>query len=205
MPTILCLVLLFCVWLRYERKKATKTDTEAREAFINTEKQAQIARKKDISNLNYITVPIHTLPIQKGVDETLDEYIDSLLAISGKPIVNLSNYANTELKLNYGIANFDLLSQYDENYFSLIHTLTSYGCSLYETRRYEDARNILEYAVSIGSDIKLTFLTLAKIYADHNEDTKIIELENHVKEMLPEKSEAFLSQIEKIRYYQYFE
>ncbi|MDO5522230.1 MAG: hypothetical protein Q4G58_17175 [bacterium] len=205
MPTILCLVLLFCVWLRYERKKAIKIDTEAREAFMQTEKKAQVAREKDISNLDYITVPLHTLPIQKGVDCSLDEYIDSLLTISNKPIVNLSNYTNTELKLAYGIANFDLLSEYDENYFSLIHTLTSYGCSLYETKRYEDAKNILEYAVSIGSDIKLTFLTLAKIYADTKEDARIVGLENHVKEVLPEKSETLVSQIEKIRYYQYFE
>ncbi len=205
MPTILLLVLLFCVWVRYERKKSTKIDTEAREAFIDTEKKANMARSRDISNLDYIKVPLHKLPLTKGSDDTLDEYIDSLLEISQKPILNLSKFSNTELKLQYGIANFERLSEYDENFFSLIKTLASYGCSLYEAKRLEDAKAVLEYAVSIGSDMKVSFLTLAKIYADEEKEQKIVGLEAHIKETLPDKSDALIADIEKIRYYQYFQ
>lgn len=205
MPILLLLVLLLCVWIFYEKKKSTQIDTEARETFIETEKQANLARSKDISNLDYIKVPFHKLPLTKGIDGTFDEYIDSLLTISEKPIVNLSKFSNTDLKLQYGIANFDRLSEYDENYFTLIQTLAAYGCSLYEKKHLEDAKAVLEYAVAIGSDMKVTFLTLAKIYADEEKEQKIVGLEAHIRETLPEKCDAFIRDIEKIRYYQYFE
>lgn len=204
MPTIFCLLIIFCIWLTYERKKLTKQQEEIQETFLKTEKKAAIARKKDISTLDYITIPMESLPLQKGTDDTINEYIDELAVLNNLPIVNLSNFSNTELKLQYGAANFERLSEYDENYFSLIQLLANFGVALYERDKQKEARQVLEYALSIGSDLRVSLYTLAKIYAEQENESGIHSLQAHIIKQYPEKSESMLLELEKIRCHQYF-
>ena len=203
MPTIFCLIILFCIWLTYERKKHAKMEEDAKEAFFELEKKASIARKKDISNLDYITIPLTSLPLTRGTDETINGYIDSLYAISEKPIVNLSKFSNTELKLAYGIANFEQLSEYDENYYTLTMLLSKWGSALFEKKKLSEARTVLEYALSIGTDLSSSIYTLASLYAELEDEEGFSLLRSHILTHCPNRSETMLAQLEKLRYYPY--
>ena len=68
----------------------------------------------------------------------------------------------------YGVANLNLLTQYDENYTRLIVLLNKIGKALYDYP--EDAKAFLEYSVSIGSDIRQTYEMLANIYMDKKDE-----------------------------------
>ena len=70
--------------------------------------------------------------------------------------MNLIGISNTDLKKSYGPANLELLSIYDQNYSRYIRTLQLMAECIYE--EYPDkAAAILEYCISIGTDISGTY------------------------------------------------
>ena len=93
-----------------------------------------------------------------------------------KKILNLSGISNTDLKLEYGAANLNLLSEYDENYTTLCRLLNTLGQRLYETGCPAEARKVLEFAVSTGSDMNSTYKTLCSIYIEAGEPELIDNL-----------------------------
>lgn len=164
---IFCSVMILCyVISRTNAYQKNKSEKE-RQAFWNREREANSTRKKDISSLDYINVDIESFPVKnlEAIDSSLH---DELKELSAKKIINLSQYTNTDLKLMYGVANLNLLTQYDENYTRLIVLLNKIGKALYDYP--EDAKAFLEYSVSIGSDIRQTYEMLANIYMDKKDE-----------------------------------
>ena len=164
---IFCSVMILCyVISRTNAYQKNKSEKE-RQAFWNREREANSTRKKDISSLDYINVDIESFPVKnlEAIDSSL---YDELKELSAKKIINLSQYTNTDLKLMYGVANLNLLTQYDENYTRLIVLLNKIGKVLYDYP--EDAKAFLEYSVSIGSDIRQTYEMLANIYMDKKDE-----------------------------------
>jgi hypothetical protein len=109
-------------------------------------------------------------------DEKAREYKELLTYLSTQPVVNLTGFTNTDLKLEYGTANITPLSQYDQNYTVLVRTLQQWADLLLESGLTEDAETVLAYAVSIGTDVSHTYYALAKIYDDRKEYDKIADL-----------------------------
>ena len=109
-------------------------------------------------------------------DEKAREYKELLTYLSTQPVVNLTGFTNTDLKLEYGTANITPLSQYDQNYTVLVRTLQQWADLLLESGLTEDAETVLAYAVSIGTDVSHTYYALAKIYAGREEYDKIADL-----------------------------
>ena len=164
---IFCSVMILCyVISRTNAYQKNKSEKE-RQAFWNREREANSTRKKDISSLDYINVDIESFPV-KNLEATDSSLHDELKELSAKKIINLSQYTNTDLKLMYGVANLNLLTQYDENYTRLIVLLNKIGKALYDYP--EDAKAFLEYSVSIGSDIRQTYEMLANIYMDKKDE-----------------------------------
>ena len=164
---IFCSVMILCyVISRTNAYQKNKSEKE-RQAFWNREREANSTRKKDISSLDYINVDIESFPVKnlEAIDSSL---YNELKELSAKKIINLSQYTNTDLKLMYGVANLNLLTQYDENYTRLIVLLNKIGKVLYDYP--EDAKAFLEYSVSIGSDIRQTYEMLANIYMDKKDE-----------------------------------
>ena len=61
MPTFLLLTITFVVWLQFElRKRARQTAEDER--FWNREQEANSVRKRDISELEYVKIPLENLP-----------------------------------------------------------------------------------------------------------------------------------------------
>lgn len=158
-------------------KKHTKKSEKSRDDFWGKELAANNVRKKSLDDLNYVTIPTDRLPFHiMPEQDKVQEYTSIIQALSSRKIVNFTGITNTDLKLTYGTANITVLSEYDENYTTLITTLQKWAKLLYDNNYVEETRTILEYAVSVGSDITATYYLLADIYRAEGNETKIFEL-----------------------------
>ncbi|MBQ7918543.1 MAG: hypothetical protein IJ324_01190 [Lachnospiraceae bacterium] len=158
-------------------RKHTKNVKKTEQAFWDKEMAANNVRKKSLDNLDYVTIPMEKLPLQVMTDnERVQEYISTIQVLSDSKIVNFTGITNTDLKLTYGTANITVLSEYDENYSTLITTLQRWAKLLYEGGFIEDTCTLLEYAVSIGSDVSASYYLLAEIYQSRGLSDKVFEL-----------------------------
>jgi hypothetical protein len=92
--------------------------------------------------------------------------------------MNLSDITNTELKLKYGVANINLLSEYDYTYTILVSILQKWAERLYEQGNKKDCISVLEYAVACYTDVTKSYKLLAEIYMLQNTADRINELIN---------------------------
>ncbi len=158
---------------RRQRALAEKKEQE----FWDREKRANSVRKKSLDFLDYVKIPLDKLPMDAlPEDEKVQEYKELLTYLSTQPIVNLTGFTNTDLKLEYGTANITPLSQYDQNYTALVRTLQQWAELLLKADLREEAETVLSYAVSIGTDVSHTYYALAEIYASRAEYDKIAAL-----------------------------
>ncbi len=189
MPVFFICFILFVLWIHVKYKQDNKDKSTWDEEFWEREKQANFTRKKNIDNLDYIIISENDLPFQKnatGEEKHLQDNVRSLLS---KKMLNLSGQTNTDLKLAYGTANFTELSEYDQNFNDLLRNLNLWGVYLHRNVSEADARalQILEYAISLGSDITDTYRSVAEIYLEDNNFQKIDQLIEQV-----EDSEFFM-------------
>lgn len=171
---ILASVIVFCIWLAYEIRKHNKKDKKVMDSFWEKEQKANATRAKSLDGLNYIEIPesvYNALP--SPLPANLEDTAKMLQHLKDNKIVNLSHITNTDLKLKYGASNLDTLSAYDQNYITLLRVLQTLSEYHYENGNVETARTLLEFAVSIQSDNISTYKTLAKIYCDSGEETKL--------------------------------
>ncbi len=156
--------------------KYNQTVARNKKQFWDKESEANNVRRADISGLNYIRLPMDTFPLTKAATCGLTTQIEELVKLSEKDILNLSTYTNTDLKLMYGPANLDTLSQCDENYTQLIKTLNKIGDELIKANAADDALVFLEYAVSIDTSITQTYVNLGAIYHNQGDTDKLNDL-----------------------------
>lgn len=186
-PAILLSVIVLVVWISYEIKKSGRSDEKESKSFWKKENEANFSRKKDLSSLNYITIPsdlgFETLEETSGISSSSAEKSEEISLIknqiselSKKKIVNFTGITNTNLKLEYGAANLELLTEYDQNYTLLVRTLNKWSSLLLEEGESKEAKKILEFAISIETDVTQSYFDLAKIYKSDGEPEKINQL-----------------------------
>ena len=169
------LFIIFLSVAAYYRKRATAQQKKVTEDFWSREDQANQIRRKDISNLPYITIPLEKFPI--GIsDEELTDYENDLKTLASRKILNLSHQSNTDLKLAYGPANLPALSEYDQNYTTLLRNLVAYADCLIKNGFKAEAVPVLEFGISIDSDIRANYTLLAELYKEQGNASKIQEL-----------------------------
>lgn len=168
-PTLFAIFVTFLVWLSYEMRKTDKKDN----SFWQREAEADNVRKQSLDNLDYITIPLDSLPFFYGIDEKLDQLQKTVENLASCRIVNLSCYTNTELKLMYGPANLPLLTEYDQNFTLLARALNNWGKRLAALNYEKEAVQVLEYAVLIKSDVTAGYLLLAELYQKQQTPEKI--------------------------------
>ena len=175
-PVFLAMMIVFVLFLAYKRRKQTQNQEETNEAFLDRERRANMTRKKDISALDYLDYSTDGLPLDEYADEQLLSYETILKNLCGKRIINLSGYSNTDLKLMYGPANLNTLSEYDENYRILSDTLFAYAERESELGRETASIAVLEYAAKLHIDSSRIYLMLAKLYQKQNTPEKTASL-----------------------------
>ena len=170
------LFIFFVCMFAYLRHKSTAAEEAAAESFWNRENEANHTRRKDISGLPYITIPFDKFPIGMYENDLLKKYEKTLQALSGQKIVNLGTQTNTDLKIAYGTASLPALTDYEQNFTTLCQALTAYAGQLIELGHTNEARTILEYGISIGSDLSQNYLLLAEIYQSSGDTEQIRKL-----------------------------
>ena len=167
LPYLFISFVLFLVWLNWRANRAARRDESVREAFWAREHKANSTRKQSLSGLDYITIPPDLLPSDCGT--LSDNAHDAAMRIDrlredNEPIVNLTGYTNTDLKLTYGAANLNELSVYDAHYTLLATSLQDCGGALYDSGRFEESAKVLEFAVQTGTDVTRTYKLLLDMY-----------------------------------------
>ena len=169
--------IVFVIWLTYELKKHDRINTKAYEDFWKKEREANLVRKKSLDNLSYIKVPLEYIPKSLlSEDPVVSDCISILEHLSERKIVNLTGHTNTDLKLEYGAPNLNILMEYDENYTLYARTMNRLAHAYYDAGYESNARILLERCIESNTDIKATYLLLAQIYKKHQETEKIDKL-----------------------------
>ena len=176
MPVFLILSIVFVLWLGFEIKKHSKTNNTLSEEFWKREGDANFVRPKDITSLDYLNVPIESLPFKDNTTQAILEVQNQILKLSQKKLLNLNGLSNTDLKYQYGARNFDELALCDQNYLIFIRTLNKWAHLLQTEGFTEDAKTILEYCIQLKTDISSTYTLLAEIYAKEGNYGKINDL-----------------------------
>lgn len=183
MPVFFCCIIVFIIWLQYENRKSNLFNKKQSDVFWIKEREAAFTRKTDISNLKYIHIPLETLPFSSSPDEKLLKFENEIKKLSTKKIYNLTGYSNTDIKLEFGVPNFEDLASYDQNYTKLICTISNWGCYLYELNCIKEAQTVLELGIQYKTDISKNFITLAKIYQSQNDFNALKQLLEQAKQL----------------------
>jgi hypothetical protein len=183
-------LLLFAFLIARIIRRGKKDGVKTQKDFWERERAANLVPRQSIEDLPYIKLPLSTLPIKiMEEDAKVGECVELLTSLKSQRILNLTGMTNTDIKLKYGAPNMLILSQYDENYTLLVRTLHRWANLLDEGGYTQDARVIWEYAISIGTDVKGTYVRLFQIYQAMGEAEEIKQLVRHAKE-LPEPSKS---------------
>lgn len=158
-------------------KRAEKKRHKRNEEFWERERRANSVRKKSLEDLEYISIPFNSFPMDTAADdETIASCHKDLEGLRDEKIVNFTGLSNTDLKLEYGTANITVLSQYDQNYTLFVRTLQAWAKRLYELGYHDEALTVLEYAVATRTDISSTYYLAASIYQEKGQTDKIKHL-----------------------------
>lgn len=163
------------------RNRSSNSFQEKQDAFWEKERQANLSRKKDISDLDYIQIPMDTFPIGQFTDDTLARLEATLKALSSQKILNLSGISNTDLKLAYGAANLPVLSECDANFTVLARTISAYGSRLAELDHCKEAILVLEFGVACRTDVSTNYILLHKLYEECGQTAQADELAETVR------------------------
>ena len=69
--------LVFCAFVTFITKKSSKQGMQTKEEFFEKERQANATRRQPLDNLDYITIPLTSLPLACCKDdEKIKEYIE---------------------------------------------------------------------------------------------------------------------------------
>ena len=78
--------------------------------------------------------------------------------------------------MQYGAPNLPVLIDYDQNYTILARTLQKWASLLYQSGYTEEAKTILEFAVSTKTDVSASYAILSDIYRKNGQTQKIESL-----------------------------
>jgi len=170
-PILFVFFVIFLLLFNWRLRKHTKAQKDVEESFWERERLANATRKQDISNLPYINIPLEIIP--QNLHTASEE---AIVALADQKILNLTGKTNTDLKMEYGVANLEILSACDDRFAELVKHLAQYSQELLSDNQVDAAQQILEFAVTIQADAKTIYLSLGQIYKDAGELSRIDEL-----------------------------
>ena len=173
---ILGVVLVGMIALALRYRQLNKKMDKDTEDFYERERKANSTPKKDISNIEYLKIPMEKFPIGQIDDPDITVIEDKLIALSEKDILNLTSKTNTDLKEEYGVPNFDKMQEVGENFNDLTVTLVDYGSELMLRNMTDEAITVLEYGIVIGTDVSKNYTLLADCYKAKNQPRRISTL-----------------------------
>lgn len=196
LPFLASFIILLVV-ISHLIRKSNRAMEKEQQTFWAKEREANNVRKKPLDDLIYITIPFEKLPCNVHNDlESVQDCLSTLHTLSERKIVNLTGITNTDLKLTYGTANITALTEYDQNFTVLVTTLQKWAEALFELGAVAEAQQILEYAVSVDSDVSKTYELLASIYEEKQDTEAIASLIEHAKELTSASGKIIVRKLE---------
>jgi hypothetical protein len=192
------LLTLFLIIKFADRKSQMEVKSKNNE-FWKREQQANATRNADISGLDYLHIPYENLPLMDTKDDNLLRLQKNILSLEDSFILNLIGLTNTDLKLLYGTANINFLSTCDSNFITLIKTLYEWGAELYNQGYVTEACQVLEYGISIKTDIAKHYILLGKIYQSLKAYEKIDDLILILSELNSSTKQSALSALNELK------
>ena len=179
--SFILIVILTNIAIHRNDAKIKKNDDD----FWDKELRANGTRRKSLDGLNYIKIPMDQLPFGavKGNDE-IDFCERTITRLSEQKIVNLTGITNTDLKLEYGAPNITSLTNYDQNYTTLVTNLQKWGKELYDASLYKEAASVLEFSISTNTDVTATYKLLCDLYKNKL-SLSSEEAESKIRALLP--------------------
>ena len=172
-PVFLASIFVAILLVSLVVKRNQRDYDEKEREYHDKIRRSNMTSRKDISNLDFITIP-PCLSSTSGLEsEEIKETEKQIADLSDKKIVNFTGISNTDLKLTYGTANIDFLSEYDNNYLKLVRLIVKYAGQLVDAGLTEKAEKILEFGVDINSDVSANYTMLAKLYKDSGREKDI--------------------------------
>lgn len=173
--------LIFGLFTFVYMRRSSSNFNKSNEEFLAREREANNVRKQPLVGLDYIKPDLSSIPDIETTDEYILERLNTLKVLSGDDvkIVNLSSLSNTELKIQYGVANLPALTEYDQNFTALCRTLYELGKRFYESGDTYTAKAFLEVGINCGTDLKSHYTLLADIYEENMQYKEIIGLIHH--------------------------
>lgn len=197
LPLLASFIILLAVISHLIRKHNRAMEAE-QESFWSKEHEANNVRKKPLDDLNYINIPFDRLPCDCHAKEPkVAEILESLQVLSERKIVNLTGITNTDLKLTYGTANITALTEYDQNFTALVTMLHKWAETLYGLGAVAEAKTILEYAVSVDSDVSTSYELLASIYRDAGDEEALDALFRHAESLTSPSGKIIVRKLSK--------
>ena len=191
-------VVILSAFIWFYMKRSGRKLKETEDAFWERERKANSTRRKSLDGLDYITIPYEDLPITGEVGNPVIMECEALvLGLKDAKIVNLNGISNTDLKLQYGVANLTDLSEYDQNYTDLIKALADWGEELQKCERRDDAVKVLEFGISCHTDIRKNYLILADIYEEEKNYDDIERLIEEASKLTSLTREGILTELKK--------
>lgn len=179
----LAIFIVFVLFLALRFSTVKKKTKEKYNSFWDNEAAANHVAAVDLSTLSYIKVPINRFPFEKWDDDEMRMMESQIQELSEERILNLTGKTNTELKMLYGTANLDAMTEIGENFNTLIILLVDYAKALMQKGDYEEAAKILEYGASIGSDISSNYMLLGDCYVALHRVSQIPVIRQQVESM----------------------
>ncbi len=193
--TVPIILIAFCVVFKLIVNRKPKSDPDAE--FLERERQANLTPRKDISGLPYIHVPVSELPLNVPTDrEEVRERQEIIRSMADKQVLNLTGQTNTELKLAYGAPNINILSAADANYTKLVQAISYLAGDYMDNQHILEAKKLLEYGISIGTDSKRNYLMLASIHKEEGQPEKISDLIEQARGMDSLLKDSIISSLE---------
>ena len=125
MFVFLAIFIVFLLYINFLMHKNKRAQENLEKQFWDRERSANFTRKKDISNLNYLIITEDKIPQNLTTDAK-----KSLETLCGQKMLNLSSMSNTDLKLEYGVANLDELSACDDRFSTFERNAAIYAQEL---------------------------------------------------------------------------
>lgn len=171
--------IIFFLWLQIGQKKTQKLARRQSDEFWDREAKANQTKNKDISQLPLLHVSESDLVLSAATDTSAADnsitdnsatdksviyFSDKVRTNIKEPMMDLSSYSNTDLKLAYGVGNFKTLSDYDENFNSFLTNLTNLARAYADAGCLTKSRDTYCAAIRFGSRKVSDYTELGQIY-----------------------------------------
>ncbi|MCR4909103.1 MAG: hypothetical protein K5985_09740 [Lachnospiraceae bacterium] len=168
--------LLFVILLQFLLRRTEKKANRRESAYWQREKEAQHTPAKPIEDLPYVKLPESLLPECLPDNPEARECREALLNLSREKVINLQGMSNTDIRLTYGTRNYEILSEADTRYIIMIRNLAKLA-EIYENSGLRsEAKKLLEFGLSIGSDVRRNYTLLGKIYLEEENTAAFVSL-----------------------------